>query len=152
MKFKESVTYDDLLLVPQYSDIQSRSEVGITSFLGHHELTLPIMASPMDTVSELSMAQAMSEAGGMAVIHRYNTIEEQQSIAAQFFSNSGWKGTMAAAIGVTGDYLERTEALIAAGTNVVCIDVAHGHHILVKKALEALRNEYGKDMVDTVPT
>ena len=146
MKFKESVTYDDLLLVPQFSDIQSRREVDITSFLGHHELTLPIIASPMDTVSELGMAQAMSEAGGMAVIHRYNTIEEQQSIAAQFFSNSGWKGTMAAAIGVTGDFLERTEALIAAGTNVICVDVAHGHHILVKKALEALRNEYGKDI------
>mgnify|MGYP003111468052 FL=1 len=142
MKFKESVTYDDLLLVPQYSDIESRGEIDLTSFLGHHELMLPIMASPMDTVSELMMAQAMSEAGGMAVIHRYNTIEEQQAIAAQFFSNSGWKGIMAAAIGITGDYLERAEALIAAGTNVICVDVAHGHHILMKKALEALRNEY----------
>ena len=66
MKFKESVTYDDLLLVPQYSDIESREEVDISSFLGYHELKLPILASPMDTVSGYEMAMAMSQAGGMA--------------------------------------------------------------------------------------
>ncbi len=50
MKFKEAVTYDDMLIVPQYSDITSRSEVDISSRLGHRELRLPIIASPMETV------------------------------------------------------------------------------------------------------
>jgi IMP dehydrogenase len=45
-------------------------------------------------------------------------------------------------VGVTGDFMERSEALIATGVDVLCIDVAHGHHALVKKALEQLRNEY----------
>ena len=71
MKFKEAVTYDDMLLVPQYSDITSRSEVDITSCLGHRDFSLPIIASPMDTVSGAGMATAMSEAGGLAVLHRY---------------------------------------------------------------------------------
>ena len=136
MKFKEAVTYDDMLLVPQYSDITSRSEVDITSCLGHREFTLPIIASPMDTVSEADMAIAMNNAGGLAVLHRYNSITEQQTMAKQV------AGQVAAAIGVTGDYLERAEALLAAGTDILCIDVAHGHHSLVKKALETLRNEY----------
>ena len=136
MKFKEAVTYDDMLLVPQYSDITSRSEVDITSCLGHREFTLPIIASPMDTVSETDMAVAMNDAGGLAVLHRYNSITQQQNMAKQV------SGQVAAAIGVTGDYLERAEALLAAGTDILCIDVAHGHHSLVKKALETLRNEY----------
>ena len=140
MKFKEAVTYDDMLLVPQYSDITSRGEVDITSCLGHREFTLPIIASPMDTVSEIDMAIAMNQAGGLAVLHRYNSITEQQAMAKQVV------GQVAAAIGVTGDYLERAEALLAAGTDILCIDVAHGHHSLVKKALETLRNEYDNDI------
>ena len=140
MKFKEAVTYDDMLLVPQYSDITSRNEVDITSCLGHREFTLPIIASPMDTVSETDMAIAMNQAGGLAVLHRYNSIADQQDMAMQV------NGQVAAAIGVTGDYLERAEALLAAGTDILCIDVAHGHHSLVKKALETLRNEYDNNI------
>jgi len=142
VKFKEAVTYDDMLLVPQYSDITSRSEVDISNNLGHRELRLPIIASPMDTVSEESMAVAMYEAGGMAVLHRYNTIAEQIAMAANVTQVSNWSGQVAAAIGVTGDFMERTEALMAAGVDVLCVDVAHGHHILMKKALQQLRNEY----------
>ena len=117
MKFKEAVTYDDMLLVPQYSDI-------------------------MDTISESAMAKVMGNLGGLAVLHRYNSIDEQQKMAHEVVSHADWSGQVAAAIGVTGDYLERAEALIAAGTDILCIDVAHGHHILMKKALETLRNEY----------
>ncbi len=146
MRFKEAITYDDMLLVPQYSDITSRSEVDIGSRLGHRELKIPIIASPMDTVSEHNMAIAMYRAGGMAVLHRYNTIAEQASMAQKVTKVTSWSGQVAAAVGVTGDYIERSEALVAAGIDVLCIDVAHGHHILVKKALETLRNEYGNDI------
>jgi len=140
MKFKEAVTYDDMLMVPQYSDITSRSEVDISSNLGHRNFSLPIIASPMDTVSEAEMAMAMDKAGGLAVLHRYNSIAEQQDMAMQV------NGQVAAAIGVTGDYLERAEAIIAAGVDILCIDVAHGHHILMKKALETLRDEYDNNI------
>jgi IMP dehydrogenase len=142
MKFKEAITYDDMLLVPQYSDITSRSEVDISNRLGHRQLKIPIIASPMDTVSGHEMAIAMYRAGGMAVLHRYNTIEDQVRMATKVTQVSNWSGQVGAAVGVTGDFAERAEALVAAGVDVLCIDVAHGHHILVKKALEQLRNEY----------
>jgi len=143
MKFKEAVSYDDMLMVPQYSDIQSRSEVDISSELGVGKtLQIPIIASPMDTISEDQMALAMDSLGGMAIIHRYNTIQEQQEIAARVVQKTDWTGNLAAAIGVTGDYMERSEALIAVGVDTLCVDVAHGHHILMKETLQNLKKEY----------
>lgn len=143
MKFKQAVTYDDMLLVPQYSDITSRNQVDISSYMGHREFTLPVIASPMDTVSEEQMAITMNSVGGIAVLHRYNTISQQQKMAHKVVNQTDWAGQVAAAIGVTGDYLERAEALIATGVDVLCVDVAHGHHTLMKKALTTLRQEYG---------
>jgi len=143
MKFKEAVTYDDMLMVPQYSDIQSRSEVDISSELGRGKvLELPVIASPMDTVSEDRMAIAMNNAGGMAILHRYNTVEEQQALAQQVVDQTDWNGNVAAAIGVTDDYMRRAEALVAVGVDTLCVDVAHGHHLLMKEALKNLREEY----------
>ncbi len=70
MKFKEAVTYDDMLMVPQYSDIESRSQINISNKMGHRTLRVPIISSPMDTVSEEVMAIAMYRAGGMSILHR----------------------------------------------------------------------------------
>jgi len=145
MKFKEAVTYDDLLLVPQYSDIKSRSEVSLTSKLSDSvSLELPIIASPMDTVSGVDMALAMSEAGGMAILHRYNTIPEQTAMAADIVYQSSGTASFGCAIGVTGDYLERAVALATVGVRVLCVDVAHGHHHMMKNALKSLRHRFPK--------
>ena len=150
MRFKEAVTYDDMLLVPQYSDITSRSEVDISSALNvTSALQLPIIASPMDTVSEVDMAVAMAKAGGLAVIHRYNTIPEQGhlvSLAATAISEFSDTLQIAAAVGVSGDYLERATTMVALGANVLCVDVAHGHHIMMKNALQELRKAFGDDI------
>ena len=146
MKFKEAVTYDDMLLVPQYSDIASRSEVDISSELNvTSKLQLPVMASPMDTVSEVDMSIAMAKAGGLAVIHRYNTIPEQGNLVYRTASDISTSLT-AAAIGVSGDYLERATTVVALGANVLCVDVAHGHHVMTKNALNELRKAFGDDI------
>ena len=144
MKIKEALTYDDVLLVPQYSAIKSRRSVSIkTALPGPHArvvLDLPIIASPMDTISESEMGVAMWQEGGLAVIHRYNTIQEQSELIEDILF-AGCNA--AAAIGATGDYLERTRALYDAGARILCVDVAHGHHILMKEALHALRDVFG---------
>ena len=138
---EEAVTYQDVLLVPQYSDIISRSEVDIGSSLSKDlRLDLPVISSPMDTVSEDEMASAMSQNGGMSVVHRYNSIEEQASLIRKAIDSGAT--VVGGAVGVTGNFEERANAIVGAGAKVICIDVAHGHHILVKKALETLRNEY----------
>jgi len=143
---KEVFTYDDLLLVPQYSDIRSREEVSIETDLDDRiHLTIPIIASPMDTVSEEDTAVSMGYAGGVAVIHRYNSIEEQTGIIASIISAEE-DCLVGAAIGVTGDYLERALALYAAEVDFICLDVAHGHSIMMKEALETLRKKLPEDL------
>ena len=142
---EDALTYNDVLLEPQYSDIKSRSEVDIGSAFdgpsAYVPFRLPIIASPMDTISEEGMAIAMWRAGGLAVIHRYNTIEEQATIAGR--ATLAADCAAAAAIGTSADYLDRAQALYEAGIRILCVDVAHGHHILMREALSALRSTFG---------
>ena len=138
---KVALTYDDVLLVPQYSDIYSRQEVNLTNNLGKLEFELPIIASPMDTVSESDMAYAMWKNRGVAIIHRYNTPEEQCAIVASLKPDV----VVGAAIGVAGDYKERAKKLYHAGADFLCVDVAHGHHLLMKEALAYLRSMLPSD-------
>ena len=138
---RESLSFDDVLLKPKYSDIKSRNEVDIGNHLSETAyLDLPVISSPMDTVTEDEMAWTMYDKGGLGIIHRYNTIEEQVALAKK---RSGFK---AAAIGVTGDYEARACALYDAGIRYLCLDVAHGHHALVKNALKILREVFGDEI------
>ena len=142
------LTYDDVLLKPQYSDIKSRSEVDISTDLGNGlSLQLPVIASPMDTISETPMAISMSKHGGIAVIHRYCSIEKQcrmVHMAKDLARHENF--IVGAAIGATDDFLERSQKLVNSGVTFLCIDVAHGHHVLVKETLGALRREFGNDL------
>jgi IMP dehydrogenase len=95
----------------------------------------------MDTVTETEMTIAMSKAGGLGVIHRYNSIDEQVMLVRR--SLDGGAKFVAAAVGVTGDFEERACALYDAGAGIICIDIAHGHHCSMKKALETLREVFG---------
>ena len=134
------LSFDDVLLEPKFSDIKSRSEISIGSTLGDRYFKLPIISSPMDTVTESAMAASLADQGGLGIIHRYNTIEEQSSIVK---SVADLGHTTAAAIGVSGDFLERARALYASGAHIICIDIAHGHHILMQTAIKKLRETFG---------
>ncbi len=77
---EEALTFDDVLLVPQYSDIKSRKDVDISTKLTETiTLNIPIIASNMDTVCESDMAIKMAQLGGIGIIHRFLDIEEQAS-------------------------------------------------------------------------
>ena len=73
----EGLTYDDVLLIPNYSEVLPR-EVAITSqFTRNITLNVPIISAAMDTVTEAAMAIAMAREGGIGVLHKNMTIEEQ---------------------------------------------------------------------------
>jgi len=140
-----SITYDDVLILPQYSDIRSRSEIDISTDLTNRlKLSLPIISSPMDTVTEDYMSVAMHNAGGTGIIHRYNTIEEQANIVGRAFARGATN--IGVAVGVSDDFVERSEACLEQGAKFICVDVAHGHHILMKEALASLRLTLGDDV------
>jgi IMP dehydrogenase len=137
MKFKEALTYDDVLLVPQYSDIESRKEIDIGNALDKKiHLGLPIISAPMDTVTAANMAVAMGRAGALGIIHRYSSIEEQCKMVKEAWEHVEYVG---AAVGVVGDYLKRASRLYHNGAKVLCIDIAHGHHKLAEKAIKSIK-------------
>jgi IMP dehydrogenase len=135
---RQTNSFDDVLLVPQYSDIESRSEIDLTRQLGSEKYSIPIVSSPMDTVTGLAMSNAFSELGGLAITHRYCSAVDQSKMTP---SHS------AAAIGVTGDFMERIDFLNKdSGITTFCLDVAHGHHVLVERALKTIRDKYGSGL------
>jgi IMP dehydrogenase len=98
----------------------------------------------MDTVTEDLMARATSGQGACSIIHRYNTPEEQ----AQLVGHARVHGAenIGFAVGVGRDLLDRTRKCLDAGADFVCVDVAHGHHIMMKEALQAIRDAIGDDL------
>ncbi len=75
---KEGLTFDDVLLVPKKSTIHSRKDIDTTTHLSRHiDLKVPIVSSPMDTVTEHAMAITIARAGGIGVVHRFMTVEQQ---------------------------------------------------------------------------
>lgn len=129
-----ALSYDDVLLVPQYSNIESRSEVDLTAKLSSKvSLKIPLISTKMDTVTGVDMAIAMGKLGGLGILPRFDS-PEVQADKVKTIARSGV--LTAAAVGVKEGYLERAEMLVKAGATVIDVDVAHGH---MEKSLEATR-------------
>ena len=147
---QEALTYDDILLLPQYSDIRSRSEVDISTDLGKGlEIELPILSSPMDTITGLHMASSISHQGAGAIVHRYNTSQEQAAIigkAVSLAERDDKSHNIGFAVGLGSDVLDRVHACLDAGATFVCVDVAHGHHVMMKEGLQNLRAIFGEKL------
>jgi len=135
---KQALSYDDILLVPHYSDISSRKMIDISNSLDKSlKLELPVIASPMDTVSSFEMATAITKFGGAAIIHRYMDALEQVRIVGDLKNQFG--SIVGAAIGTGSDAKLRSQMLAAVGVDILCIDVAHGHHALVEETIKEIR-------------
>lgn len=136
---KKTYGFDDLLLVPRFSAIETRAAVDLTIDLAGITLTAPIVSSNMDTVTEWEMAAAMEKLGGLGIIHRYLSPEqrlEQLEKAKDLRARS-------LAVGVTKDEIAFAKQLIDRGANALCLDVAHGHSSMMERALGELR-EYAE--------
>jgi len=137
----DAITYDDVLLVPSYNHWESRRvvDISVTDKSGKLRLNLPIMSSNMDTITESEMANYIGEKGGIGVLHRFMTIEEN----IRMFKRC--EGRAFVSIGCTDEDLERTEALRDAGAGYFCVDVAHAHARYVGKTLKRIRKILGKE-------
>ena len=78
MDIREGVTFDDVLLVPKYSKITSRSDTDLSTKLSRNiSLNMPLISANMDTITESSMAVTVAREGGIGIVHRFLTIQQQ---------------------------------------------------------------------------
>lgn len=142
---KEGITFDDVLLVPSYSEVLPKDVSLKTRFSKHIALELPFASAAMDTVTEADMAIAMAKTGGIGVIHK-NMPADRQADEVRKVKAAGYK--VAAASGITKDALERVKILVDAGADAIVLDSAHGHSKGVIDALKAVKASFpGVDVV-----
>lgn len=150
----QALTFDDVLLLPNYTEYK-RDQVDIGTTL-HPKLALklPVISSPMDTVTEEDMAIAIARFGGIGVIHRNAAIASQCAMvkkvkaakaADKTINATDGKGRLlvGGAVGVGSDFEERVDALVQAGIDLLCVDSSHGHSKFVIDAVLAIRKKYG---------
>ena len=133
---KESLTFDDVLLLPQYSDVlpsQTNISLELTEKI---LLKVPFLSSAMDTVTESKMAIAIAKEGGLGVIHRNLEIKQQ---AREILKVKKKKLFVGAAVGTNKDDIERTRHLIDNGCDLIVIDTAHAHSEKVIKMLASIK-------------
>ena len=134
------LTFDDVLLVPRRSSIRSRQGVVVTTRLSRNvEIAIPIVAANMDTVCDWEMAVALGRLGGIGIIHRFLTIEQQ---VAQIAKVKGEGVQVGAAVGTDHDSIERARAMIREGADALVLDIAHGHSDHAIATVERLKREF----------
>jgi IMP dehydrogenase len=133
---REGLAFDDVLLIPARSDILPTQVSTKTVLTRSIELDIPILSAAMDTVTEAPMAIALGKLGGLGVIHRNLTVE-QQVAEVRKAKDAGVR--VAAAVGVSGDADERVAALVAAGCDLIVVDTAHGHSAGVIRMVEKVK-------------
>lgn len=137
-------TFDDIILLPNYNELDGRGDerldISMTDSTGKLKLKLPVFSSNMDTITEAPMANWIGSKGGMGVMHRFMSIEENvkqiQECTYKTF----------ASVGCSKKELERVEALRGIKHDYYCIDVAHGHSLFVEKMLVRMRQMLGDDV------
>ena len=133
---KEALTFDDVLLLPRFSNILP-SETDISLNLTKNiKLKTPFLSSAMDTVTESSMAIAIAKSGGIGIIHRNLDVKKQSQEVAKVKNKKLFVG---AAIGTSLEDLTRAKYLADNGVDLIVIDTAHGHSEKVIKILSKVR-------------
>lgn len=152
---KDALTFDDVLLVPQYSEITPDMADVSTKLTNTFKMNVPFLSAAMDTVSEHKLVTALALAGGLGVIHKNMSIADQakevEMVKNYEFDNEKYKRVLidkkgrlcvGAAIGVTADMIDRVHALMDAGVDVFVLDSAHGYSKNIINAIKNLRLEY----------
>ena len=138
---KESLTFDDVLLLPQFSNVlPSQTDLSLR-LTDQIILKAPFISSAMDTVTESKMAIAMAKEGGLGIIHRNLSINDQTKEISKVKKK---KLVVGAAVGTNNEDFERTKSLINNGCDLIVIDTAHGHSEKVLKTLSKLKRIVGK--------
>ena len=142
MEYK--LCYDDISLVPMYSELSSRLDPNTRVNLGGIQLESPIVSAPMDSITGKRMLLAMDQSGGLGILSRYITMDEQEEVQQQVakikWAKENGAVNVGCAMGIKKDVRRNAATLLEAGCNVICIDMFIGDREHIHKGL-------GKDIV-----
>lgn len=146
------LSYDDVLIVPKYSEVLPPQVNTAVKLAKNIELKVPILSSAMDKVTEWRLAKKLAQLGGLGIVHKNSSAEEQaghikkvkssKTIPDTAAIDSDGKLIVGAALGVNDSDHERLELLVAAGVDVVVIDTAHGHSSRVAEMVKSVKKKY----------
>ncbi|MCL5019017.1 MAG: IMP dehydrogenase [Patescibacteria group bacterium] len=143
---KEYLTFDDVLLLPDFTDF-SRQEINLTTKLTKKiTLKIPFVSAPMDTVTENKLAIALASLGGIGIIHRNLSVDDQVNEVVKVKQK---KLPVGAAIGANKGFEERVKALIKARVDVIVVDSAHGFSRSVIETTKFIKKNYSQTQVIT---
>lgn len=132
--------FNDILLVPHYSELGSRTVPTITTNIGRLELKTPLISAPMDSITGKYMLVVMDKLGGLGILTRHISLPDTEELQAQIheiqWARDQGAENIGCAIGIKNDVDRKAQSLLDAGCCVICLDVAHGDH---KKMYEAIK-------------
>lgn len=137
----EALTFDDVLLIPQKSAVLPREVILKTKLTKKLGLDIPLISSPMDTVTEAPMAMTMAKEGGLGIIHK-NFDDSEQVNEVKKVKQAGLR--VGAAVSVGEKAIRRAKQLVAAKVDVLVVDSAHGHSKGVIDMVKYLKKTYPK--------
>ena len=138
---KEALTFDDVTLVPKFSEILP-SEVDTSIKLTNNlKLKIPLISSAMDTVTESKMAIALAKNGGLGVIHRNLDIKTQLSEIKKVKIK---KLLVGAAVGAGPSEFKRADAILKENIDMIVVDTAHGHTKKVSEIIKFIKKRKNK--------
>ena len=151
---RKAHTFDDVALIPQYNDIESRTEPDLSTKLTKNiDIKIPLLAANMDTVINDSLTEILLNKGSIPIYHRFTTVEEQLRWFKKYDSKPEYGYTPCGlSIGVSAfrekgynqlklaDFIGKW--IEAYGLSLLCIDVAHGHSKKMFQLLELLKDKY----------
>jgi IMP dehydrogenase len=140
------LTFDDVLLMPRHSEMNSRRSPQLDSKVTRNfTLKTPIISANMDTVTEYQMAIKMAQLGGLGILHRFMSPEEQvRQVKLMREAIHPLGLPVAASIGVKEDGMRRAELLVDAGADILTIDIAHGDSVMMFETLEFVKKKFPK--------
>jgi IMP dehydrogenase len=138
-------------MVPTYNKYPSRGDerIDTTFTISNWTFTSPIISANMDTITGPEMAMAMRKAGGLGILHRFCSIEENVKMFQECYDSQLIKGGLnyiGVSIGVN-EGLDRAKALYDVGARIFCVDVAHGHSKACGTIVYRLKELYGDEIL-----
>mgnify|MGYP006921393762 CR=1 FL=1 len=139
-QLRRTLSLDDVLLEPQYSNVRSRLDTDLrTKVTKNYELRVPIMSTNMSTVTEYDMMMVMNSIGGVGALHRF--MQPYKSLQMIERASAAKLYPIIASIGVGPSEVIRARELRKKGANIILIDVAHGHSVQVMETYTAIREQ-----------